>query len=340
VSLVLAGISRAIAQRVLPLALLVAAAGAAPAAAAGPDALGVASAAPAAPAAALPGQVTQAAQGTVGSVPGAAAVAPAVRHVADTARGAVDATRGAAGGARRAADAVAPAAQPLRQAAETAADPVSDGPDRAGIERVRSDPVGAVSGTAGELAKRTPVQPPTGDPVAGVLPVLDGALRQLGDTLRATLPVDSLAAPVAALLSGAGPADLAAPASLALGRLLPTGAPPALGGGPGQLGLQATAPRPPGFAVLAPALHSSQSASALPPAAEAGGRPGSPSPWMAPAPAAGGAATVASGGLSFVPFLALLVLAALAAPKLLRRLDPATGLLRLSPFVCALERPG
>jgi hypothetical protein len=41
-----------------------------------------------------------------------------------------------------------------------------------------------------------------------------------------------------------------------------------------------------------------------------------------------------------VPFLALLVLAALAAPKLLRRLDPAPALLRPALFACALERPG
>jgi hypothetical protein len=41
-----------------------------------------------------------------------------------------------------------------------------------------------------------------------------------------------------------------------------------------------------------------------------------------------------------VPFLALLVLAALAAPKLLRRLDAAPAFLRPALFVCALERPG
>ena len=40
------------------------------------------------------------------------------------------------------------------------------------------------------------------------------------------------------------------------------------------------------------------------------------------------------------PFLALLVLAALAAPKLMRRFDAATAFLRPTPFVCALERPG
>jgi hypothetical protein len=41
-----------------------------------------------------------------------------------------------------------------------------------------------------------------------------------------------------------------------------------------------------------------------------------------------------------VPFLALLVLAALAAPQLLRRFGAATAFLRPAPFVCALERPG
>ena len=46
------------------------------------------------------------------------------------------------------------------------------------------------------------------------------------------------------------------------------------------------------------------------------------------------------GGLSFVPFLGLLVLAALAAPMLLRRLGAAAASLRPAPFLCALERPG
>jgi hypothetical protein len=38
--------------------------------------------------------------------------------------------------------------------------------------------------------------------------------------------------------------------------------------------------------------------------------------------------------------MALLVLAALVAPRLLRRLDTAPAFLRPALFVCALERPG
>jgi len=41
-----------------------------------------------------------------------------------------------------------------------------------------------------------------------------------------------------------------------------------------------------------------------------------------------------------MPFLALLVLLALAAPKLLRRLEAAPAFLPPTPFACALERPG
>jgi 3-oxoacyl-ACP reductase-like protein len=65
-----------------------------------------------------------------------------------------------------------------------------------------------------------------------------------------------------------------------------------------------------------------------------------PSPRKAQVPAAGGAAAASSAGLTFVPFLALLVLAALVAPKLMRRLDAAPASLRPSLFACALERPG
>jgi hypothetical protein len=54
---------------------------------------------------------------------------------------------------------------------------------------------------------------------------------------------------------------------------------------------------------------------------------------------AGGAAPSSSGGI-FVPFLGLLVLAALAAPRLLRRLDELPAFVRPGPFLCALERPG
>ena len=85
--------------------------------------------------------------------------------------------------------------------------------------------------------------------------------------------------------------------------------------------------------------NSFQAASARPPAAEVGGRPESPPPRTAPAPVAGGATASFSGGI-FVPFLGLLVLAALAAPRLMRRLDGVQAFVRPAPFLCALERPG
>jgi hypothetical protein len=92
-----------------------------------------------------------------------------------------------------------------------------------------------------------------------------------------------------------------------------------------------------------PAQHF-QAASATPPAAEVGGRPVSLPPRTAPAPAAGGATALpfssSSAGGFFVPFLALLVLAALAVPRLMRRLDGPPAFVRPEPFLCALERPG
>jgi hypothetical protein len=93
------------------------------------------------------------------------------------------------------------------------------------------------------------------------------------------------------------------------------------------------------------AAHDLQAASARPPAAEVGGRPVSLPPRTAPAPVAGGATALpfssssSAGGFS-VPFLALLVLAALAMPRLLRRLDGPPAFVRPEPFLCALERPG
>jgi hypothetical protein len=195
------------------------------------------------------------------------------------------------------------------------------------------------SRAVGELSRRG-LPPATGD-------ALGAALLSLADGLRPLVPIDALAAPLAGLLSGAGLAELA-PARLALGRLLPEGGPVTLGDGPpllgtrGVLGARAQPPAlapPPVAAVGSPALTPSQSASAQPSVTEAGGGPGSSSPRKAPAPATGGAAA-APGGISFAPFLGLLVLAALAAPMLLRRLGAATASLRPAPFICALERPG
>jgi hypothetical protein len=97
--------------------------------------------------------------------------------------------------------------------------------------------------------------------------------------------------------------------------------------------------------VAAKPVKDLEAASARPPAAEVGGRPVSLPPRTAPAPVAGGATALpfsssSSAGGFFVPFLALLVLAALAMPRLMRRLDGLPALVRPEPFLCALERPG
>jgi hypothetical protein len=201
------------------------------------------------------------------------------------------------------------------------------------VGAVQADPVRAVDTAAGELSRSVP--PPGALPAAP----LGDALRALGDTLRGLVPVDA----VAPLLGGAALGELA---RTAIGDLLAPDAPSALPPG-------ARTPTPAGGDLLgarvwghvAPvvqsgALTSLQPSSAQPPAAEIGGRPGSPSPRKAPAPAAGGTAAPAPGGFFFAPFLALLVLAALVAPRLLRRLDAVPAFLRPALFVCALERPG
>jgi hypothetical protein len=167
-------------------------------------------------------------------------------------------------------------------------------------------------------------------PVNDLTTLLNGTLRQLA-------PVGGLLAPVGPLFAG-GPvqgrlADL--PELIALVPAPRDGAPIALRG---VLGATATGPSatPP----AGPTSRVFQAASATPPAAEVGGRPVSPPPWTAPAPVAGGATAVFSGGSVFVPFLGLLVLAALVVPRLMRRLDELPAFVRPEPFLCALERPG
>jgi hypothetical protein len=301
---------------------------AAPAAA---DPLGDAAAASAATAGALPAQATQ---GVANALPAVGQAAGAVPQPAEPVRRVAGALPHPAEPVRPVADALPRVARPHPPAA-----PVDPGPG--GSLPAESDAAEATTRAVGDLSRQAPVAPPsTGE-------ALDAALRSLGDGLRSLLPVDALA-PVTGLLAGVGLADLA-PARLTLGRLLPGGGPVAPGDGsplPGArdlLGALAQPPAlapPPPAAVGGPALTPPQSALAQPPAAEAGGRPGSSSPRKAPAPATGGAAAAAPGGLSFVPFLGLLVLAALAAPMLLRRFGAATASLRPAPFLCALERPG
>jgi hypothetical protein len=175
------------------------------------------------------------------------------------------------------------------------------------------------------------------------------AVDDLLDTLRQIAPVDDLLAPVAPLLRDAGligPAGLLDELPGLVAVASPHGTTPAPPAG-GLLGKTAPSAVPPSVLAQSPAVtapHSFQTASARPPAAEVGGRPVSLPPRTAPAPAAGGATALpfssSSAGGFFVPFLALLVLAALAMPRLMRRLDGLPALVRPEPFLCALERPG
>jgi hypothetical protein len=257
---------------------------------------------------------------------------------------------------RRAVEAATPSVESLKSTTERAVPPSRGAgggpPPVAGVDPVRADPVAAATTTATEVTRRAPVGPPLkGDPSSSGLPALDQAIQTLGDTLRGIGPVGSLVQPISPLLAGVGLGELtglvrAAPVRLVpprgpigsvLGRLEPLDAGNLLGASAASGPATATPPVPSAPAARLSFFHSS---SAQPPAAEAGGHPGSPSPRKTPVPAAGGTATSAPGGLLFVPFLALLALAALAAPKLMRRLDAATAFLRPAPFICALERPG
>jgi hypothetical protein len=313
----LAGIPRAIAQRPLLLGALALAAtlGAeAPAGAAAPDPLG-----------ALPAQVAEPVDAAVDALPSAPAPVP-VQPAGDAAPPAPDVVR----------HGVQAAARPV-QSARDAGGPAAGGsnPVGSGAAPLAPDPVRAVGTAASDLARRTPIGPVAGDPRPAAR--LDGLLRSIGDTLRSIVPGDSVAGP---LLRGGALGQLtrsvlgglSAPSMQVLAGLVRSPAGHDLLGTPAAEVRGAAAP-PPGFGYF-------QTASAGPPAAEVGGRPGSPSPSKAPAPAAGGTAAPASGGLLFVPFLALLALAALAAPRLLRRLDATPAALRPALFVCALERPG
>ena len=168
---------------------------------------------------------------------------------------------------------------------------------------------------------------------------VDEVLALLGNTLRSIAPrVGALLAPVEPLLGdlrGIGRVDFPA-----LVPVVSPGKAQTLRAGHGVLAAPPMRGVPPAAPAASAPAQTSQAASAKPPAAEVGGRPVSPPPRTAPAPVAGGAtALFASGGI-FVPFLGLLVLAALAAPRLMRRLDELPAFVRPAPFLCALERPG
>jgi hypothetical protein len=248
--------------------------------------------------------------------------------------------------------------------AATAPAPAADGPSAA--QPVR-ETVGRIVERAG--LDRAAIDRQVVDRVDAAGRALSGALagpmRAIGDSLAPLVapaaPLLGVAAPLlkvtAPLLDGLRPAlDGLGPALDALRPTTPTLAAPPNGSTPASPPspvadlLVSPAPGSPVAGVLGyqPGLGTSQAAqpialetaSTQPPAAEVGGRALSPSPRKAPAPTAGGAAAAPFGGSISSSFLALLVLAALTAPMLLRRLTGLPGLLRPTPFVCALERPG
>jgi hypothetical protein len=156
---------------------------------------------------------------------------------------------------------------------------------------------------------------------------LTGLLPSTGRLLRGPAPGAALVESRLWRLPGLGTADPPAANGEALSgtRDAPrVGAPPhpANGTGPPDLRPRGEAPSsaPAGSTTLAPreALRPPLSRSA-----------------PAGAPAGGG-----SAGFFFSPFLALLVLVALAAPGLLRRFEPPPAFLRPALLACALERPG
>jgi hypothetical protein len=171
------------------------------------------------------------------------------------------------------------------------------------------------------------------------LAAVDEVVALLGNTLRSIAPqVGALLAPVEPLLGdlrGIGRFDFPA-----LAAVVSPGKAQTLRAGHGVLAAPPMRGVPPAALTASAPAQTSQAPSAKPPAAEVGGRPVSSPPRTAPTPVAGGAtALFASGGI-FVPFLGLLVLAALAAPRLMRRLDELPAFVRPAPFLCALERPG
>jgi hypothetical protein len=179
-------------------------------------------------------------------------------------------------------------------------------------------------------------------------------MRAIGDTLAPLVaPAMPLLGAAAPLLDGLRPALGGLPPALDGLAASPLGSAPLRPPVPIAQHVPAPGPGSPLAGVLGAPGHRAgagargaaqplalESASAQPPAAEVGGRSLSPSSRKAPAPTAGGAAAAPFGGSTTTSFLALLVLAALTAPMLLRRLTGPPGLLRPTPFVCALERPG
>jgi hypothetical protein len=188
----------------------------------------------------------------------------------------------------------------------------------------------------------------------GVVPLLapvDPLVSQLQPVLA---PVESLLGPAATLLRGAG----AFGASVAHGTAAGGGAAPSAWQAPAtallappttawpQPGVRAPGVKP---AVPAPPAASGARAPAVPtvglavdgraadPGAARATQPPPPQPFGPMSGAATGAAAAAS---LFIPLVALLVLLALAAPKLLRRFDATPAILRPTPFACALDRPG
>jgi hypothetical protein len=209
-----------------------------------------------------------------------------------------------------------------------------------------ADPVSQVQQQVDGLATQAGTAAPAAKPVTDTVKTVNDAARQTVD--RTVDTVGKVAPPTPVTPKRQPPAPAPAPVTHSQPPAASTSpAPPSppSGGALGAVRKHVQRHHPAAHApVTAKPVHDFQATSARPPAAEVGGRPVSLPPRTAPAPAAGGATALpfsssSAGGFS-VPFLALLVLAALAVPRLMRRLDGPLAFVRPAPFLCALERPG
>jgi hypothetical protein len=210
----------------------------------------------------------------------------------------------------------------------------------AAAQQTLNQTVGQAQQQVDQTLSQTSANVPQAKPVVDVVKTVESTAKSTVDRTVAKVSVAPTrrAQPPAASDSPPDPPSSRTPSAPSVERK-PSG------GALGAVHQHANRHRPAAHApVAAERINDFQAASARPPAAEVGGRPVSLRPRTAPAPAAGGATALpfssSSSGGFFVPFLALLVLAALAMPRLLRRLDGPPAFVRPEPFLCALERPG
>jgi hypothetical protein len=183
---------------------------------------------------------------------------------------------------------------------------------------------------------------PVGNVVASVTNALAPVTNALAPVTNALAPVTNALAPVtnalAPVTNAVAPVtNLAAPVPV-VDHIFSSSGQPARHPANGDAATSAPSVAPVSF-TLAPASLASTSGTD----GASGLRPSSGAPSKAPEqlPSMGGTGAGAGfSGFFFGLFGALLVMLALAAPALMRRLEGASAFLRPPLFVCALERPG